>query len=126
MSEIGSPALIAFEYRYRDAANFKAEGSILLRGDLSPSARTEIISRLEGQEFFIAEQVGIPTLYNVLYAINGGRNEDDHCWHEFVGFSDIDNGTNAAAVWGDAKDFSIAFRGVKEWAEDFSPHFSVA
>jgi len=97
--------LTGFEYRYRDAGNFKASGRLLLTGSLSESERDEIIARLEDSELFIAEQIGIPTLYGQLYAINGGPNDDDHCWHEFVRFCDIGAGARDAPASGSGRRF---------------------
>ncbi len=114
--------LIAFEYRYRDAGNFKASGRVLLQGNLSESERGEIIARLEDGEFFIAEQVGIPTLYDQLYAINGGPNDDDHCWHEFVGFCDIDGGIEGISAQRSAENLLDAFLSIEEWDPSLSPH----
>lgn len=115
--------LLAFEYRYRDGGNFKATGSVLLEGSLSGCERLEIIGRLESSELFIAEQVGIPPLYHQLYAINGGPNADDHCWHEFDAFCAVDKVASASA-WGTAEDLLSAFRKVKDWNEGLSPHYA--
>jgi hypothetical protein len=125
MAHDDGTSLVAFEYRYRDAGNFKANGRLLLKGKLSESERGEIIARLEDSEFFIAEQVGIPTLYDGLYAINGGPNDDDHCWHEFVGFCDIGRETGGAQASGNVEDLLSAFRSVEEWNLSLSPHFSI-
>jgi hypothetical protein len=57
---------IRFEYLYRCAGNYKEWGEVLLS---NPEHRpldeleAEIRSNLIDGEFFIAEQIGIPTLY---------------------------------------------------------------
>lgn len=61
----------AFEYLYRDASNYKAFGVLLLEGKASNSHRAKIIEVLDGGEFFIAEQVGVPTLYEELSLLSG-------------------------------------------------------
>ena len=71
-------AYTVFEYLYRDASNFKAYGSILLRGDFSRDQHNELIQSLEGGEFFIAEQVGMPPLYDLLFQFDGGPTGQDH------------------------------------------------
>lgn len=114
----------AFDYMYRDAGNFKAFGTIILEGPLSAADQELICSRLSSQEFFIAEQVGVPPLYQELYRWSGGATSSDHCWHEFVGFRE------SAAPERDSdriktKEFVSRFTAVKSWNETRSPHFAL-
>jgi hypothetical protein len=111
----------AFDYMYRDAGNFKAFGTIILEGQLSAADQELIRSHLSSREFFIAEQVCVPPLYQELYRWSGGATDSDHCWHEFVGFRDI------TALEGDsgtikAKEFVSRFALVRRWDEALSPH----
>jgi hypothetical protein len=110
-----------FDYMYRDAGNFKAFGMIVLEGRVGAADQELIRSRLSSREFFIAEQVGVPPLYQNLYGWSGGATDSDHCWHEFVGFRDI------AAFEGDsntheAKELVSRFDSVEDWDEALSPH----
>ena len=72
-----------FEYVYRDASNYKAWGKILLIGLATPVNLGTLRRCLESDEFFVAEQIGIPVLYQVLWALSSGPNNDDHAYHEF-------------------------------------------
>ena len=77
--------LTAFEYLYRDAANYKAFGLVVLRGTSTDGDLTAIQGACEAQTYFIAEQVDIAPLYAQLYEFSGGPTEDDHVFHEFIG-----------------------------------------
>lgn len=61
-----------FKYLYRDASNFKSRGSVVLSGLLSVAERGFIASKMEGGEFFIAEQIGVKPLYEALYELSDG------------------------------------------------------
>lgn len=65
-------------YLYRDASNYKAFNTAVLRGLLSKEQIREIISCLEEEERFIPEQVGLPADRLDRYE----RCEDDTCWLE--------------------------------------------
>lgn len=115
-----------FDYRYRDAGNFKANGRIWLRGRLSANQRSIILASLEAGEFFVAEQVGVPTLYAQLYEwSNGSSIKDDHCWHEFVAFTEFHTSEDDAEIWGAAKDFAQRFVEVVDWDGSLSVHFDL-
>jgi len=72
-----------FEYLYRDAGNYKSWGKLLLAGSVSQDYSEAIISCLETDNFFVAEQVSIPPLYEELWALSGGKTEDDYAYHQF-------------------------------------------
>lgn len=113
-----------FEYLYRDAANFKSYGSILLSGRITQPERELIEGKLESGEFFIAEQIGIQPLYEALYELSGGATEQDHAWHSFGGFRDV---TDADALddmecWGSTEEFTKRFARIKSWNVQHSPH----
>jgi hypothetical protein len=117
---------LVFEYRYRDAGNYKVEGRVLLTGKLTAQQRTAIEERMESGQFFIAEQVGIPPLCSKLFEFGGGPNSEDHAWHEFDGFRSV------ASHFQSAKDDTVmsaeklfrAFKSVECWKPELSPNFA--
>ena len=115
-----------FEYCYRDAGNFKAFGSVTLDGSLTPQEENDVRSKLESGDYFIAEQVGIPPLYDQLYQWSNGPIQTDHCWHEFVGFEEAggadDGGGRAVPVAA----FVARFTPIVQWDEALSPHFDLS
>jgi hypothetical protein len=114
----------AFDYLYRDAGNFKAFGRVILEGRLRPADEALVCSRLSSGEFFIAEQVGVPTLYEELYRWSGGVTGSDHCWHEFVRFRETSDGGEGRAA-ATIAEFVARFAEVKDWDETLSPHFAI-
>lgn len=114
MPDAATPNVTAFEYRYRDASNYKVSGRILLDGQLSKSDRAQITSKLHDGEFFIAEQVGIPPLYQALYELSDGPTDDDHAWHEFDAIVD-EPSVNDEILWGSAADLVSRFQCVGNW-----------
>lgn len=115
-----------FEYCYRDAGNFKAFGSLWLEGVLDADQKADFEAGLESGEFFVAEQVGVPTLYAKLYQWSSGHaTDDDHCWHAFVKLRDQATLPLGVIVLGRAGDFADRFARVEQWTEQLSPHFSI-
>lgn len=112
----------AFDYMYRDAGNFKAFGTVVLEGHLAPEDLRLIQERLSGREFFIAEQVGVPTLYLQLYEWSGGPTKDDHCWHEFIEFRELAE-PPVKPVAMTASELLKRFEKVEDWNEGLSRHF---
>lgn len=99
------------EYLYRDASNYKAWGSVLLRGAVSASEEQDLTSCLEDSSYFVAEQVGVPVLYEMLYQLSGGMTEDDHAFHEFAALrAATQKEVEALPVWGSVEDLLRAFR----------------
>ncbi|MFL6751994.1 MAG: hypothetical protein ACJ8FL_02035 [Sphingomicrobium sp.] len=115
----------AFDYMYRDAGNFKVFGTIILEGRLGAADQEAIRSCLSSREFFIAEQVGAPPLYQNLYRWSGGPTNLDHCWHELVGFREIATLESDAEIT-KTRTFVSRFTSVKDWDETLSPHFALA
>jgi len=114
-----------FEYCYRDAGNFKAFGSIWLEGVLDATQRADIEAALEGGEFFVSEQVGVPSLYEQLYRWSGGHStRDDHCWHAFVGLREHMRLPPDTSVAGAASELAARLDQIGQWREELSPHFS--
>ena len=114
-----------FEYLYRDSGNFKTFGSIALKGRINNADREAIRAKFDSGEFFIAEQLGVPPLYEQLYQLSDGPTTSDHCWHEFVGFRDSGD-PESCAIGGNAKDFVMRVMSMNEWDLSLSPHFSLA
>lgn len=81
---INQRSFCVFEYLYRDASNYKAVGMLLLSGQLSSRDENFIRQKLDASEYFVAEQVGIPSLYRSLWELSGGPTQDDHAFHEFI------------------------------------------
>lgn len=125
MREIKNQTHTRFEYLYRDAANYKVYGHLLLEGSLSAEDQSELVARLEDDEFFIAEQIGIPALYQPLYEISGGITSSDHCWHEFYRISRLETPPPKEQIWGTAEELCARFRDVSDWNLRFSPHVCV-
>lgn len=77
--------LFAFNYMYRDGANYKDGGQLLLEApedtDLE-AAENELRSYMYGGEFFIAHQVEVPEVASWMEGA-GFDAEFDHCWHTF-------------------------------------------
>jgi len=105
------------EYLYRDANNFKAFGQILVSGNVSDDYVTEIKSYLDSGEFFIAEQVNVPTLYSQLWEYSNGPTIADHAYHEFIELrSATDEEVATLAIWGDITALTSAFHKVgQQW-----------
>ena len=121
---MGVKRFCVFEYLYRDADNFKAWGALLMKGALSDAQVAEMKSKFESEKFFIAEQIGVPPLYQELWAYSDGPTESDHVWHEFFALrpseeNDLVEGT----PWGTANALFTAVSGIARWNERLSPHW---
>lgn len=128
-SGISSDALdkyCIFEYLYRDASNYKAWGKILLSGVLSQNDIATLRSCLESDEYFVAEQVGIPAVYKELWDLSGGPNSDDHALHEFVALREAtEDEKNSFSLFGDLPNLLNTFRSVTSWNYSLSPNFDI-
>lgn len=113
-----------FHYVYRDAGNFKVFGSVILKGRLNDKARAAIINSLDEDGRFVAEQVGVPPLYEPLHQLTNGPSTTDVCTHEFCHFEELpsEQCPTSGAVWGSADNFSIAFASVRAWTMKLSPN----
>lgn len=114
-----------FDYLYRDAGNHKAFGSIFLGGQLEAIQVEAIRHNLFDGSKFVAEQVGIPTLYDQLYRWTGGPNEDDHCWHEVEQIREIDivDPSMIHKIFEDASTFHKRIIEIQDWDLSMSPHY---
>jgi hypothetical protein len=124
---MGAKRFCVFEYLYRDADNFKAWGALLLKGALSDAQVAKMKYKFEGEAFFIAEQVGVPPLYQELWAYSDGATESDHPWHEFFTVRPADeNDLAKAAPWGTASALFQAIMKIVRWNERLSSHHEIA
>ncbi len=111
-----------FEYCYRDADNFKSWGQLLLDGVASERDIKSLTDRLESGEFFIAEQVGIPPLYESLWMLSSGPTNADHVWHQFQGLR-LASEVEIDTVPHETLDhFLNQFASVKTWDLERSAH----
>lgn len=108
------PDYTVFEYLYRDAGNYKAWGQVLLTGRVSAEDELAFRSCLDSGEFFVAEDVGVPSLQRELWALSGGPTEDDHGWHEFHEFRPASPEELVVAPWGSVAAFLAKFRDLLE------------
>ena len=97
----------------------------MLAGKLTTEEQDAIKAKMESGQFFIAEQVGIPSLCEKLFAFGGGPTAEDHAWHEFDSFQqetfDLLNTENEVTT--SAKQLSDAFCAVGNWKPELSPNF---
>lgn len=120
----GVAPYFVFEYLYRDASNYKAYGDLWLTGLLSKEGQAALVGGLQSGEFFVAEQMGVPPLYEKLFSESGGRTVDDHAWHTFVGFRGELVLPSDVAVWGNAMDLmAVIVAAEREWKPQLSPNF---
>jgi hypothetical protein len=124
LMDIDATECAVFEYLYRDAANFKAWGQLLLKGAWTEQCQRRLDSLL-GDGLFVAEQVGIPALYAELYQHSGGhRTADDHAFHEFDCVRQATDGeARLLQPWGTVEQLLTAFEKVAgRWDVRLSPN----
>lgn len=68
-------------YLYRDASNYKQYNGAVVAGTFTEQQIETIMTCLDGGEYFIPKQVGLPEKRF------GEITEDDHCWFELNGDS---------------------------------------
>lgn len=113
-----------FVYLYRDAANYKAGGQLLLHGTYSEMAEATIRKCCDSWNHFVAEQVGIPTLYTELYQFSNGPTIDDIAFHEFQHLRPATQDDLASSPsWGTLDDLIARFCAVHIWDCTLSPHY---
>jgi hypothetical protein len=117
-----------FEYLYRDAGNFKARGRLLLEGVLAPDEVERLKERLFDREYFIAEQLNVPTPYEQLWDECGSEpsKELDHVWHEFscVREASADD-ISQLDPWGPASRLLFAVENTSRWDESLSRNWEL-
>lgn len=72
-----------FAYQYRDTANWKTFGKLLLTGEASEAEISTMTSYFDGGDLFVAEQIGIPSLCKQHFIDYEGPSDLDHAFHEF-------------------------------------------
>ncbi|WP_192350378.1 hypothetical protein [Algoriphagus sp. Y33] len=75
---------IRFNYRYRDAHNYKQFGSLIFSNATGISvdkATALLLPKLISEEFFVPDEWGLPRLHASPY-----NPAVDHEWHEFEEF----------------------------------------
>ena len=120
--EVAMGGFSVFEYCYCDAGNFKSWGRLLMEGVAKPEDISALSERLESGEFFIAEQVGIPTLYQGLWKLSNGPTADDHVWHRFHDLRPATKSEIGDVLQGGLDDLLNRFRGVNAWKLESSCH----
>ena len=117
-----------FEYIYSDAGNFKAWGELLLEGSLSEAEIAGMRERFESGDYFIAEQIGIPTLYETLWkeCRCAPSEELDHVWHEFRAVRVASDEDRARLTrWGNAQTLLAKVMAVKTWKLELSRNWDL-
>lgn len=116
---------VVFAYQYRDASNYKAGGLLLLRGGLESGVAELVRKNCESATYFVAEQVGIPVLYEALYQFSDGPTDDDHVFHEFQGLRRAaDEEILTMTAYGDVEEVTARFRATGgNWDYSLSPHY---
>ena len=114
-----------FEYLYRDASNYKAWGTMQLKGNASKAEIEELKNTLESGEFFIAEQLGIPPLYAELWQFSNGPSIDDHVWHTFYELRPATEREINVQVFDTVESFISKIRAVETWDKTLSPHWDM-
>lgn len=113
-----------FEYCYRDASNYKAVARLLMHGEATPVEIQRMRSHFESGEFFIAEQLDIPTLYAELWELSGGPTTDDHVWHVFENFRPANQDEISGKVFGEVKNLFARVGRITAWNLRLSPHWN--
>ena len=114
-----------FEYAYIDGSNYKAFGEVWLSGNISGDQHNAIVDKLDSGQFFVAEQIGIPPLYDDLFTYSNGVTADDHGWHVFIGFrNELKLSASIESfVWGSVEQLLTAFRSIVEWQPSLSKNY---
>ena len=72
------------QYLYRDAANYKRHGAFTFVGAPTESLLERLRAALFDREFFVAEQVGLPSLAPWMLGEEPYDSSVDHALHEIV------------------------------------------
>lgn len=112
-----------FEYLYRDASNFKAWESLLLQGVATEADVAVLKSRFESGDYFVAEQLDIPPLYEQLWEYSDGPTDEDHVFHEFHALRPVANEDIGAGIFDTVENFASKINAVIEWDYSLSPHY---
>lgn len=114
-----------FDYFYRDASNYKAWGTLLLKGLASSQEIENIREFFDSGEYFIAEQLGIPPLYAELWEYSNGPSIDDHVWHTFHELRPATEQEATAPVFDSVENLFSKIKAIKIWNGTLSPHWDI-
>lgn len=93
-----------FEYQYRDGGNFKTYGRLLLSGQ-DEHTEASIRQCLEWGDQFVAEQIGVPALYEEHWRqVEDGPSDLDHSFHEFICLHAAQPEEQDLPIWGTLAD----------------------
>jgi hypothetical protein len=109
-------------YLYRDAANYKVHGHLLLLGACTPDLEARIRAKLlASSDWFIPEQIGIPPLQGALYALSQGPTVDDLSFHELLALRPATpEEILTVPLWGTVADLDFQFAQVVAWDPDLA------
>ncbi|MDR0993352.1 MAG: hypothetical protein LBN38_02135 [Verrucomicrobiota bacterium] len=96
------------EYLYRDASNYKAWGRLLIDGEVLKDDIAQLKRHMYDHEYFIPEEVGIPSLRMQLWQLYS-KDVDDHDWHEFYKIRPATNDDEDLILWWTKKDLLDRF-----------------
>lgn len=113
-----------FEYFYRDASNYKSWGGVLLAGEVPADVFARLRRRFDSEEFFVAEQLGLPTLYGELWELSDGPTEDDHVWHTFHALRPAVGAEINMPIFATLDEFVLRLEAVLKWEVELSPHWT--
>lgn len=75
---------------YRDASNYKARETVVLRGEFTPEQVAAIRAKFDDGEFIIPSQVGLPNPAAQFRGKDGFPAEDlDHVWVQMADFVEL-------------------------------------
>lgn len=114
-----------FEYLYRDASNYKAWGTLRLKGIASSADIEEMKNSFESGELFIAEQLNIPPLYAELWEFSNGPSIDDHVWHTFYALRPATEDDIKVPFFDTVENLISKIIAVSNWNQELSPHWDI-
>ena len=117
--------LSIFEYFYRDASNYKVWGTLLLEGVANETDLQVLTSKFESCEFFIAEQLAIPALYEELWKFSNGPTNEDHVWHTFYALRAVTPDDTTTEIFSSVADLVEKIKFVKKWNTELSPNCEI-
>ncbi len=99
-------------YLYRDGANNKLGGDVVLTGTLTDDQMTDIRHACDEGKWFIPGDVGLPELQAVWVKKGYPLTDDDHVWHELEHMASTDDSPTLAMT---ADEFYDQFVSAADW-----------
>ena len=99
-------------YLYRDGANNKQGGEVVLAGTLTADKITDIRQACDEGVWFIPGDVGLPELQEVWVKKGYPLTEQDHVWHELQDIAVTDDPPTLTLS---AAEFYVRFVAVPAW-----------